>query len=152
MKKIVVWCSFLLLLSACTGGLKDVRIEDFKVNDVKLSSARLLIDASIKVHNPTGRDIHLKELELDVLNNRQPFAHLSLQKAVTIPARSDEYHSLPLVLNVSDMLALLTGGIDIHNPKLEQFAVNGHLKLKTGALSKKIKVQEQTLEQLLKGW
>jgi LEA14-like dessication related protein len=128
-----------------------VRIESYGLDNVAFAStSKIKMTVSIKVHNPTAKKLTLQRAAFDVLDDDAVIAHLHLLEAVEIPASSDGYHSLPLELNVTNMLALLSGGIDLKNPQLDKLLVNGSLKMKAGRLSKTITIRNKTIDQLLK--
>jgi LEA14-like dessication related protein len=139
------------LASSCVARLDQVRVADFRLDKVAFSGAsKMTLSVSIKVYNPTAKKLTLQSAAFDVLENDAVIARLRLLEAVEVPASSDGYHVLPMELKITDMLALLTSGIDLQNPPLEKLLVNGSLKMKAGMLSKTVTVQEKTIEQLLK--
>jgi LEA14-like dessication related protein len=154
MKKFLLQGGLILsffLLSSCVANLDRVRVESYGLKDVTFSGAsRVQMNVSIKVYNPTGKKLTLQRAAFDVLDGDAVIARMRLLEAVDIPASSDGYHLLPVELNITDMLALLTGGIDLNNPQLDKLLVNGSLKVRAGLLSKTVAVHNKTIEQLLK--
>ncbi len=140
-----------VFLSACTTNFDEVRVEDFRVNNMAMESlSKINIDASLKVNNPTKSLLTLKEADFDVLMNGTVIAHLRMLGETEIPAKSADYQAVPMELKVTNMIALLTSGIDLQNINIEKFVVNGSLKVKAGMWSKTFPVENMTLEQLMK--
>ncbi|MDR3133597.1 MAG: hypothetical protein LBU42_06190 [Prevotellaceae bacterium] len=154
MKKILLrsgFVSFLFLFSSCVANLDRVRIDSYSLENVAFSGAsKAKINLSIKVYNPTARKLTLEHAAFDVSGDGGVIARLHLMEAVEIPAESDGYHSLPVELNITNMLALLAGGMDLNNPPLDKLLLSGSLKVKAGMLSRTITVQNKTIGQLLK--
>jgi LEA14-like dessication related protein len=131
--------------------LDRVRIDNYNLEDVAfVGASKVKINVSIKVHNPTAKKLTLQQVAFDVLDDDAVIARMRLVEAVEIPASSDGYHTLPVELNITNMLALLTGGIDLNNLQLDKLFVNGSLHMKAGLLSKTITVRNKTIGQLLK--
>ncbi len=141
-----------LLLSSCSGGLDKVRVDDFRVDNISfVNSSKINIAAALKVVNPTGKKIVLKTAEFDVLTNGGlVFAHLRMPEPATVPAKSEDYQPLQLELRITNMMALLSGDINLSELNIEDFLVDGAVQMKSGVLSKTFKVKDMTLGQLLK--
>jgi LEA14-like dessication related protein len=144
-------CAFLLLaISACTTDFSAVRVDDFRVENIDASNLKKIrVDVSLKVVNPTKRTLELKAADFDVLNDGAVFAHLRMIEPVLVPARSDDYRRLPLELQITDVMALLTMNINLRELNLEQWVLNGSVKLKAGIWSRTRKVENATLAQVL---
>ena len=142
---------FFFLLSSCTAHLDRVRIDNYGLNNVTFAgTSKIKMTVSIKVYNPTAKKLTLQRAAFDVLDDDAIIARMHLLEAVEIPASSDSYYSVPMELNITNMFALLSGGIDLKNPQLDKLLVNGSLKMKAGRLSKTITVRNKTIDQLLK--
>ncbi|MDR3350565.1 MAG: hypothetical protein LBN98_02805 [Prevotellaceae bacterium] len=141
----------LFLLPSCVASLEQVRVESYGVEDVVFAGAsRITMTLSIKVHNPSTRKLTLQHAAFDVLDSDAPVARLRLLEPVEIPASSDVSCALPVELEITNMLALLTGGIDLRNPQLDDLLVNGSLQVKAGLLRKTVNIRKKTVGQLLK--
>ena len=114
-----------------------------------VNTSKIVVDTELKVYNPTKKKLTLKNGDFDVLYENMVFARLKFTGETEIPAQSNDYQAVPMELNITNMLALLSSGIDIRNPEIEKLIVNGSLKVKVGALSKTFPVENVTLEQLL---
>jgi LEA14-like dessication related protein len=113
-------------------------------------TSKVKMNVSIEVHNPTNKKLTLQRAAFDVLNDDVVIAQMRLLEAVEIPASSDGYHALPMELNIINMLMLLTSGIDLNNPQLDNLLVNGSLQMKAGWFSKTVTIRKKTIGQLLK--
>lgn len=141
----------LFLLSSCVSNLDQVRIASYGLQDVAFTGAsKVTMNVSIQVHNPTAKKLTLQRAAFDVLNDDMVIARMRLLEAVEIPASSDGHYMLPVELNITNMLMLLTSGIDLNNPQLDNLLVNGSLQMKAGSLSKTVTVRKKTIGQLLK--
>jgi LEA14-like dessication related protein len=137
--------------SSCVADLDRVQVNDYRLDQVTFAGAsKIKITVSIKVYNPTAKILTLKSAAFDVLDGDVAIARIHLTESVDVPASSDGYHTLPLELSITNMLALFASSIDLHNPQLEKLLVSGSLKVKAGLLNKTVTIREKTIGQLLK--
>ncbi|MDR2359246.1 MAG: hypothetical protein LBD87_05545 [Prevotellaceae bacterium] len=154
MKKVLLRNGLILsffLLSSCVDNLDRVRIDNYGLEDVAfVGASKVKMNVSIKVYNPTAKKLTLQHAAFDVLDDDAVVARMHLVETVEIPASSDGYYALPVELNITNMLALLTGDIDLNNLQLDKLLVSGSLQMKAGLLRKTITVRNKTIGQLLK--
>ncbi|MDR0667276.1 MAG: hypothetical protein LBF90_01495 [Prevotellaceae bacterium] len=155
MKLIIrIACSLLplALLSACTTDFSGVRVDDFRVDSLRMASmSTIRIHASLKITNPTRQAILLRTADFDVSVDDGVFAHLRLLGEVPVPAGSSEFRPVPLELQITDWLAVIGfGKINADNleKQLDKFVLNGDLHLKAGVWRRTLKVKNRTLKQL----
>jgi LEA14-like dessication related protein len=147
---------FLLIMaamSACTTDFSGVRVDDFRIDSLRLTGmSKARISASLKIINPTKKLIQLKSAEFDVSTDGGVFAHLRLLEAVPVPAGATDYQPVPLELQITDWLAVI-GNIDLRNLEqdLDRFLLSGEMKIKAGAWSRTLKVENRTLKEIING-
>lgn len=155
MKPIIrIACALLLpaLMSACTTDFSEVRVDDFRVDSLRMASiSTIRIHASLKIKNPTRQAIVLRAADFDVSVDDGVFAHLRLLDEVPVPAGSSDFRPVPLELQITDWLAVIgLGKINVDNLEkhLDSFVLNGDLHLKAGVWRRTLKVENRTLKQL----
>ncbi|MDR0729565.1 MAG: LEA type 2 family protein [Prevotellaceae bacterium] len=157
--KIIIRIGFFLLMmvaaGACTTDFSKVRFDDFRVDSLHVASlSKIYISASLKITNPTKQVIRLRAADFDVSVDGAVFAHLRLREEVLAPAKSSDFLSVPLELQITDWLAVLGIGkinADEMEEQLEKFILNGHLHVKAGVWNRTLWVQNRTLKQLAGG-
>jgi len=149
MKKIVLFVVLLFITLACSSKYKDVSIEDARVDNFSFqSTSKIILTLGIKVNNPTNKKLTITNGTLDLFQQNRNLATLSVGDPTIIPPKSNEYSQLVLNVTVKDLMALI--GINPNDSNLlNQFDVEGFLKVKAGVASKKIKIERTKFSNLL---
>ena len=150
MKRVVFFAlSVLFLLTSCVK-YDDISVDDVRVNDIKFeSTSKIIVKLSIKVDNGTKKNLTLKNAAFDIETaNSVVFANFQLLRAAQVKPMSDDYYPVEAQVNISDLLALISYGIDIRNPDIDKIFATGTMKLKAGCMVHTLKVKHMSLQQL----
>lgn len=135
------------LLLSC-GSLNDINVSQSKDPQLKsLKGSKATLQLAANVDNPTCYVLKLKKAEFDVLRSGYTFATLSLPKKLKVPKRSNQLQTVDLELHLKNPLALLAGGFELD---LDDFTFTGTIKVGAGLLSKTMKFDNVTLDQLMR--
>ncbi len=149
MKKSLLLGFLSLMLISCTN-YKNISIVDIRPDNVSfLNTSQVLLTLGVKVDNPTGKKLTLDQGILEVFRDGQNLATLTVNDSITIAPKSNEYNKLEVLVEVKDLIALVNLDMNDRNT-LEQFDVEGYLKVKSGLFSKRLKIDRMNLNDLLK--
>lgn len=110
----------------------------------------MIVDLNLQINNPTGSKVKLNEVSLDVIRKEAKFAHITSIGKVEVPARSVSQQTLTLELRITNMLS---SGFMLLSKKLnpDDFTANGYIKVSSFPFSKKIKIENKRLGEVVKG-
>jgi len=139
-----------IVMASCSS-YKEIKIEKVTAVSVReFSGSTALVDLTLLVDNPTSHNVKMSKLNLDILRKESQFAHIESIEKVAIPARTKEERTLKLEIRIAN---ILTSGMVLMSKKLnpDDFTANGYIKVSSFPFSKKIKVENQKLGQVVKG-
>jgi len=147
MKKIALFVALIFITVACTN-YKDISIEDVRYGSLSAqSTSKIILTLDVKINNPTKKKLTITDGTLELFQQNRNLASLSVGSPTVIAPKSNEYNQLVLNITLKDFMAFL--GINPNNPDLlEQFDVEGFLKVKAGAVGKKINIQRTNFKNL----
>ncbi len=148
MRKLFLFCVLLFTVYSCAN-YEDINVVDVRVDNLSFqSTTQITLTLGVKVDNPTKKTITVSDGELGVYRGDEKLADMTLSTPTVIAAQSNEYNQLALQVEVKNIMAL--AGLNTNDSKLlEQFDVEGFLKIKSGAASKKIKIDRTSFKNLL---
>lgn len=139
-----------IMLASCSS-YKEITIDkmtNLKVREFQGSTA--IVDLKLLINNPTGSAVSLKEIDIDLNRKNAKFAHVTSIEKVVVPAKTHEEHTVSLMIRITNILSsgavLLSGKL---NP--EDFTANGYIKVSKFPFSKKIRLNNQNINDILKG-
>ncbi len=136
----------LALLCSC-GSLNQIRVEEVRNVQMKpFSGSTLEVGLEVKVRNPSYRKVHLTKLELNVERGGTSFATISAKEKVSIPRRSDDFQPVPLEVRLRNLLAAVMA-MQQKNFSVDDLTLSGEIRVKAFPLSKKIKIEKQTVRE-----
>lgn len=126
--------------TSCVSSFKDLRITGIeKPNLTKLMDTQGDLALNMEIQNPGPRDLTIKTLELQVLNNKKNIlVSINLKEAVTILKAQTQYYRIPLDLNIQDPIGCFLTYNNVRKGN-DTFLIEGSAKVKSGWLSKTIK-------------
>ncbi len=138
-----------LMLISCTN-YKNVSVVDVRVDNISFqSTSQIFLTLGVKVDNPTGKKLTIDQGILNVFRDEHNLATLTVNDSITIAPKSNEYNKLEVHVEVKDLIAL--ANLNVKDSKaLEQFDVEGYLKVKSGLFSKRLKIDRMNFNDLLK--
>jgi len=147
MRKIALFVALIFITVACSK-YKDIRIEDVRPGDISFqSTSKIALTLDVKINNPTKSKITITDGTLEIFQQNRNLGTLSVSAPTVIAPKSNDYNQLKLNLTVKDFMALI--GINLNNPDLlEQFDVEGFLKVKAGAVGRKINIERTNLKNM----
>ncbi|MDQ3277358.1 MAG: LEA type 2 family protein [Bacteroidota bacterium] len=105
MKWITALAGFLVLLSSCSKpqspsyhGYEDFRIE-------KVGVKNTVVSTRVKLYNPNGYPLKLKEANIDVYLNDSYLGHSSIDSLITLPGKDTTLVPLQLTASAKDLLS-----------------------------------------------
>ena len=148
MRKIALFVALIFITVACTN-YDDIRVEDVRYGGLSAqSTSKIILTLDVKINNPTKKKLTITDGTLELFQQDRNLATLSVSNPMVIAPKSNEYNQLVLNVTVKDFMALL--GIKLNsNDFLEQFDVEGFLKVKAGAAGKKLNIPRTNFNNLL---
>ena len=148
MRKTALFVALICITVACTN-YDDIRVEDVRYGNLSAqSTSKIILTLDVKINNPTKKKLTITDGTLELFQQNRNLATLSVSNPMVIAPKSSEYKQLVLDVTVKDFMALL--GIKLNsNDLLEQFDVEGFLKVKAGAAGKKLNIPRTNFKNLL---
>ena len=152
MKKIAPFLSLIFMTVACSTNYKDISIEDVRVDNFSFkSTSTILLILDVKVNNPTKKKLSITDGSMEVFLQDRNVGNLSVSSPTVIAPKSNDYNKLVFNGTIKDFMALI--GINLKDKQLlEQFDVEGFLKVKAGAAGKKFKIEKTNFKNLLQNF
>jgi LEA14-like dessication related protein len=137
---------------ACSTNYKDISIEDVRVDNFSFkSTSTILLILDVKVNNPTKKKLSITDGSMEVFLQDRNVGNLFVSSPTVIAPKSNDYNKLVLNGTIKDFMALI--GINLKDKQLlEQFDVEGFLKVKAGAAGKKLKIEKTNFKNLLQNF
>jgi LEA14-like dessication related protein len=155
MKKIALFISLLLLTAACSNNYRDISIEDARPEDVSFqSTSSVMLTVGLKVNNPTNKKLTITEGIVELFQQNRNVATLTVSEPAEIAPKSNEYNRLVLNVAIKDLMALASlAGMDMNSTNmLEQFDVEGFVKVKAGIARKKVNIERTNAKNFLQSF
>lgn len=152
MKKFVlVLLAAASVLASCSN-YKQIRVADInvgKLNMVALNAAQ--VEVALDVVNPTKATFEIAGADIAVLKQGAEFAKITQVdngKVLLAPGNPSKA-TLVLRAEVTDPMQVLAVGLNPKNWNIEQFTANGAVWVKKGKMTKKIKVENLPLKDIV---
>ena len=152
MKRIIILISIASFAFLSCSQYEKIIIEDVAISNYKFEgTSKVLVDLSVKIYNGSNKNLSLKDIDFTLSNNRGVgLAHVVLLKSPPkIRPHSDNSYPVQLQVNLINLMALLSSGIDLQDPNIDNLLVNGKIKVKVGCLSHARAVKNQTVKDLV---
>ena len=107
------------------------------------------VNLTLKVNNPTRSTFKITSIDGYLMNGAIECAKVSLPEEFQVKPGSPATADVQLEIEVSDPLALLTSGLSLNSLKTENFTVDAYMTIKKGAISKRLKIKDVPLRQLM---
>lgn len=148
MRKSLFLCFLLLTFISCAN-YEDISVVDVRVDNISFqSTSQIMLTLGVKVDNPTRKTLKISDGVVDVFRGEQNLATMSVSEPATVAPKSNDYNRLTLQVQVKDLMAL--AGLNAHDSAvLDQFDVEGFLKVKSGIASRKLKIDRTNFKSLL---
>ncbi|MCL2098202.1 MAG: hypothetical protein FWH23_05530 [Bacteroidales bacterium] len=149
MKKILLFVGVIVIATVSCTNYKDVSFEHVGTEDVSFqSTSKINLILGLKVNNPTKKKLTLTEGTLELFQQNRNLGTIVVSEPMVIAPKSNDYKQLKLNVTIKDFMALI--GINMSDSNLlEQFDVEGFIKVKAGMATKKLNVQRTNFNNLL---
>jgi LEA14-like dessication related protein len=132
----------LLLLSCCTN-FEDIELgkpEDIRITGLKNNVLELEIKVPVK--NPRSIGFKIKEIDIKTSVNNQYLGKLTTDKAIVIPAKSNEIHNFRLKLKIANVIQGIALVLEVINHENIKLQMEGYIKFKSLMVGRKINIEE----------
>lgn len=133
----------LISLSSCFK-IEEVKIKEIKsVKLLEFTDEGLLVESNLQIDNPNGYDIKVVDSEFNVVVNNKKIGKARINSDLNIPGNSNEFHTLLLKSNHSDLSASAIPSliaITASNRDKLDFKVDGYIVGKVWWFKKKVEV------------
>lgn len=120
-------------------------VEVLGIEDVRVASAGesgIILDLSIKVHNPNNYKISIVSSDLDLLINGQPAGKATLEHKIVFAKASETVQHVQIKADYVSVMGRLNSGIfSLITGSGIKVGISGHIKAKAFGLRKKIKIE-----------
>ena len=138
-----------LLLQGCSS-YKQISLEEVEFGKMKITAlTKGKVNLTLKVNNPTRSTFKVTSIDGYLMNGAIEFAKVSLPEEFQVKPGTPATADVQLEIEVSDPLALLTSGLSLSSLKAENFTVDAYMTIKKGAISKRLKIKDVPLRQLM---
>ena len=139
------------ILASCAN-YKQIRIEDVNVGKLKMVALNAAqVDVNLEVFNPTKATFEVVGVDVSVVKDGAEFAKITQvegDKVLVAPGNPSKA-KLVLRADIPDPMQVLAGGLNPQNWNLDLFRANGAIWVKKGKITKKIKVEDMPLKDLV---
>ena len=139
------------ILAGCAN-YKQIRVEDINVGKLKIVALNAAqVNVGIEVYNPTKATFELAGVDISVVKEGTEFAKINQvegEKVLVAPGNPSKA-TVVLRAEVTDPMQVLATGFNPQNWNLDLFRANGAIWVKKGKLTKKIKVEDMPLKDLV---
>ena len=138
----VIFILLIFCVSSC-GKLRSVEVgelQEIKLKSLKGSNA--VVEVNVVVKNPSSRNIHIKQADIEILRDGYSFGTASLREKAVIKQRSNEQIAILFDVKITDRMALMSGRIKaiLAGRDRTRLSFSGHIKAGTKTFSKSIPV------------
>ena len=138
-----------LLLQGCSS-YKQISLEEVEFGKMKITAlTKGKVNLTLKVNNPTRSTFKVTSIDGYLKNGAIEFAKVSLPEEFLVKPGTPVTADVQLEIEVSDPLALLTSGLSLSSLKAENFTVDAYVTIKKGGISKRLKIKDVPLRQLM---
>ena len=138
-----------LLLQGCSS-YKQISLEEVEFGKMKITAlTKGKVNLTLKVNNPTRSTFKVTSIDGYLKNGAIEFARVSLPEEFQVKPGTPATAVVQLDVEVSDPLALLTSGLSLNSLKAENFTVDAYMTIKKGGISKRLKIKDVPLRQLM---
>ena len=138
-----------LLLQGCSS-YKQISLEEVEFGKMKITAlTKGKVNLTLKVNNPTRSTFKVTSIDGYLKNGAIEFAKVSLPEEFLVKPGTPVTADVQLEIEVSDPLALLTSGLSLSSLKAENFIVDAYVVIKKGGISKRLKIKDVPLRQLM---
>jgi len=154
MKKFSVWFIAIisvLILGSC-GKSEDIAIhgmKNFKVRGVQ--NGHILINLNLSIENPNNRTITISKIHFKAWLKNRELGTLNNSKKIVLKPNSTEDYEIPVEITLrtqADIFKLMNLKGDI----LDQLTIEGFIKGRSLCFSKKVKIEKQPFNELVKSY
>ncbi len=151
MKRFILLIFIASLTFVSCSQYEDIIVEDVTVNNFKFeSTSKVILDLSVKIDNGSNKTLAVKKIDFTLATAKgRNFADVTLVKASKVKPHSDDYYPVQLQVNITDLMAIMSSGLDMHSPDLSKIFATGKLKMKAGCLPYTMKVDKKSLKDLV---
>ena len=139
------------ILAGCAN-YKQIRVEDINVGKLKMVALNAAqVDVDLEVYNPTKATFELAGVDIAVVKEGAEFAKINQvegRKVLVAPGNPSKA-TLVLRAEVTDPMQVLAAGLNPQKWDLDLFRANGTIWVKKGKMTKKIKVEDMPLKDLV---
>ena len=139
------------ILAGCAN-YKQIRIEDINVGKLKMVALNAAqVDVDLEVFNPTKATFELAGVDIAVVKEGAEFAKITQVEGDEVLVAPGDPAKATLVLRaeITDPMQVLVTGFDPQKWNLDLFRANGAIWVKKGKMTKKIKVEDMPLKDLV---
>ncbi|MBO5700601.1 MAG: hypothetical protein J6R57_04190 [Bacteroidales bacterium] len=139
------------ILAGCAN-YKQIRIEDINVGKLKMVALNAAqVDVDLEVFNPTKATFELAGVDIAVVKEGAEFAKITQVEGdeVLVAPGNPSKATLVLRAEVTDPMQVLATGLNPQKWNLDLFRANGAIWVKKGKMTKKIKVEDVPLKDLV---
>lgn len=154
MKNYTIWIFAIIsmfILGGC-GKSNDIAIhglKGFKIRGVQ--NGHILINLNLKIENPNKRTITISKIHFKTWLKDRELGTLNNSKKVVLMPNSNEVYEIPIEITLrtqADIFKLMNLKSDI----LEQLTIEGFIKGRSFCFSKKVKIEKQPFNELVKSY
>ena len=139
------------ILAGCAN-YKQIRVEDINVGKLKMVALNAAqVDVDLEVYNPTKATFELAGVDISVVKEGAEFAKINQvegEKVLVAPGNPSKA-TVVLRADITDPMQVLATGLNPQNWNLDLFRANGAIWVKKGKMTKKIKVEDMPLKDLV---
>ena len=139
------------ILAGCAG-YRQIRVEDLNVRGIKMVALNALqFELDIEVNNPTRSVFEIAGTDLIVYRNDVEFAKITQVEGPQVNILPGTPSSATIVLRaeLTDPMQALAAGLNPKNWSPEHFKATGAVWIKKGKISRKIKVQDLPVKDIV---
>ena len=139
------------ILASCAN-YKQIRIEDVNVGKLKMVALNAAqVNVNLEVFNPTKATFELAGVDVSIVKDGAEFAKITQvegDKVLVAPGNPSKA-TVVLRADIPDPLQALAGGLNPKNWDMDLFRANGAIWIKKGKMTRKIKVEDMPLKDLV---
>lgn len=139
------------ILAGCAK-YKQIRVEDINVGKLKMVALNAAqIDVDLEVYNPTKATFELAGVDIAVVKEGAEFAKINQVEGAQVLVAPGNPSKATVVLRaeITDPMQVLAAGLNPQKWDLDLFRANGTIWVKKGRMTKKIKVEDMPLKDLV---
>ena len=148
-KRISILILLMTFLNSCFT-VQELKVDPVQQYDFKgFENNRLKFNITLSIENPNSQNIIISEINLKAYINNVPLGSLEMTDKFIILKKSKHSYEIPLVIQISNVLGSISL-LSAPSKSLEKLKFEGFIKVRKGAMIKKIKIDKETSDQYLK--